>query len=96
MPATPTTNPSTAGSAVLRRERAATRDAGDVRIVCATGWATPVHQLSGATRVVWEALDAPMTAGDLADAVAVAPDDPFFVQAVDQLVEARLFEWDER
>jgi hypothetical protein len=79
---------------VLRRERAATRVAGEVRVVCATGWATPVHQLSGATRVVWEALEEPQTTRDLARSVAVEPDDPFFIQAVDLLVDAQLFKRD--
>jgi hypothetical protein len=88
---TPRANPSTADTAVLRRERAATRVTGDLRVVCATGWSTPVHQLSGATRIVWEALEQPQTARELAHSVAVEPNDPFFVQAVDLLVEAQLF-----
>lgn len=76
---------------LLGRELAATRVTDDVRVVCATGWTTRVHQLSGAARLLWEALDAPMTPADLAALVAVDPDDPFFAQAVDLLVEAGLF-----
>ena len=76
---------------LLRREFASTRVTDDVRVVCATGWTTRVHQLSGATRILWEALDAPRTPAELAAAVDVDPTDPFFVQAVELLVGAGLF-----
>lgn len=75
----------------LGRELASTRVTDEVRVVCATGWTTRVHQLSGATRILWEALDAPRTRAELAAVVDVDPADPFFVQAVELLVEAGLF-----
>lgn len=92
MPVTPSTNDGPADSTVLRRERAATRATDDIRVVCPTGWATPVHQLSGATRVLWEALEEPQNTAALARRVQVDPDDPYFLQAIELLVDARLFE----
>ena len=91
----PTTRPTTSGpmtrSDTLRREFAATRVTDDIRVVCATGWTTPVHQLSGATRILWEALDVSLTPDELAATVGVDPDDPFFAQALELLVAADLF-----
>jgi hypothetical protein len=78
-------------SHTLRREFAATRVTDDVRVVCATGWTTPVHQLSGATRILWEALDGSLRPDELAATVGVDPDDPFFAQALELLVAADLF-----
>jgi len=75
---------------VLQRECAATRVAHDVRVVCRTGWTAPVHQLSGATRVVWEALDQPQTAADLARSVGIDAVDEYFLQALELLIEADL------
>ncbi len=89
MPAPPD-DTAQADSPVLSREPAATRVADEVRVVCRTGWATPVHRLSGATRVVWEALERPQEIDDLASSLRIDPADAYFLQAVELLIESDL------
>lgn len=80
----------TSGAQNLTRRSAATRVAGPIRVVCVTDWSTPVHQLSGATRLVWEALQTPQRPDQVATTLGVDADDPFLVQALDLLVDAGL------
>lgn len=75
---------------IVVRVPAVSRVAGDDRVVCAVGWDTDVHTLSGAARIVWETAMTPGSPDDLASRIGVPADDPLLRDALTLLTAAGL------